>query len=140
MKGKIFLLMLFFASSVYGQNHLTGTWVIDSTVVKQTIDSVFVTTKVYPASDTAKSFVQRPEKITFAANQVTFEYAKRTVSARYTINGDTLQVAFPTHIADYQYTLEQGKLQLNQTTKYRIVSNKKTQQVEEQYIFKGRKR
>jgi hypothetical protein len=82
--------------------------------------------------------LERPGKITFAGNQISFEYAERTVSATYTTTGNTLRVSFATHVAEYRYKLEQGKLQLNLTVKYRIVSEDKEQQVEKEYIFKGK--
>jgi hypothetical protein len=82
--------------------------------------------------------LERPGKITFAGNQISFEYAERTVSATYTTTGNTLRVEFPSHIAEYRYKVEQEKLQLNHTVKYIIASDDKEQQVEKEYIFKGK--
>jgi hypothetical protein len=150
IKKNLFVLMAFFAAlTVFGKNCSiansieqkklpAGTWIIDTTIVKQTIDSVSTTTKIYLAGDTAVTFVQRPSKITVTADGIDFEYATGTQSGTYTVEGNKLFVEFPTHLVEYQFELsESGKLLLYYTAKYTIITDE-THQAEEQCTFKGR--
>lgn len=124
-------------ASVTGQDNLSGTWLVDTTVIKQTVDSVS-NTKIYLAGDTAFTFVKRPYKIIITADEIIFEYVDMTQSGTYTVEGNKLLVGFPTHLAEYQYSLiEQGKLQLYYTAQYVIVDDT-GHQAEEQCIFKCR--
>jgi hypothetical protein len=121
-------------ASFAGLENITGTWIIDTTVIKQTVDSVS-TTKTYLAGDTAFTFVRRPLKIIISASEITFEYADWSNSGAYTVEGNRLLVDFPTHRAEYRYSIESGKLQLYYTAKYVIDGE---HQAEEQCNFKGR--
>jgi hypothetical protein len=141
IRNSLFLLVAFFAAlTVYGkktqtetQENLTGIWIVDTTIVKQTVDSVS-TTKTYLAGDTAVTFVQRPQKITVTANRIVFKYSKGTRSGTYTVEGNKLLVRFMTHLAEYRYSLiEPGKLELYHTAQYVIDGE---HQAEEQCIFK----
>jgi hypothetical protein len=151
MKNKLLLLTALFAAlTVYGkktpidvsveanrtgQQNLTGTWIIDTTVIKQTVDGVS-TTKIYLAGDTAVTFVRRPGKIIITADEIVFEYPDGNQSGTYTVEGNKLLAMFPTHGAEYQFDLtEPEKLQLFYTAKYVIDGE---HQAEEQCIFKGR--
>jgi hypothetical protein len=140
-KNSLFLLMTLLATltvygkdaSLMGQDNLTGTWIIDTTIIKQTIDSVS-TTKTYLAGDTAATFVKRPQKIIITADEITFVYPDWIQSGGYTVDGNKLLVSFPTHVAEYSYsTIESGKLQLYRTVKYVIDGE---HQAEEQCNFK----
>jgi hypothetical protein len=121
-------------ASFEGQKNITGTWIIDTTIIKQTVDGVH-TTKAYIARDTAFTFVKRPLKIIISASEITFEYADWSNSGTYTVEGNRLLVGFPTHRAEYRYSIESGKLQLYHTVEYVIDGE---HQAEEQCNFKGR--
>jgi hypothetical protein len=143
IRNSLLLLMALFAAlTVYGkktqtdtQKNLTGTWIVDTTVIKKTVDSIS-TTKTYLAGDTAVTFVRRPLKITVTAEEIVFEYPDMTQSGTYTVEGNKLLVEFPTHRAEYRYSLlKSGKLELYCTAKYVIDGE---HQAEEQCTFKCR--
>jgi hypothetical protein len=121
--------------SVNRKSFLQSTWIIDTTIVKHTIDGV-ATTKTYLVSDTAVTFVQRPQKIIITADSINFMYPCKTVSGIYTVEEDKLFTEFPTHRAEYRYILiKPDKLQLYYIARYVIDG---ICQAEEQCIFKGR--
>jgi hemin uptake protein HemP len=148
MKKNLFLLIALVAAlTVYGKKtttetsfmekeNLAGTWIIDTTIIKQTVDSVS-NTKTYLAGDTAVTFVKRPLKVIITDDEITFEYADGEIqSGTYTVDDNKLLVGFPTHGAIYQFDVtEAGKLQLFYTAEYVIDGE---HQAEEQCVFKGR--
>jgi hypothetical protein len=131
----------FTALATYGepladtQENLTGTWIVDTAVIKNTIDGVSVT-RIYIADDTTVTFVRRPQKITVAAGRIVFEYSGISESGTCTIDGDRLLAGFSTHIAEYRYRLTgQGKMELYCTVHYVIDGR---YQAEDQCAFKCR--
>jgi hypothetical protein len=139
-------MFVFAASTVYGKkspaqadsinpkNLLHGTWIIDTTVIKQTVDSVS-TTKSYLAGDTAVTFVRRPLQIIISTDEIEFVYPDMTESGTYTLENEKLSVGFPTHGAEYKYFLiKPDKLHLYYSVKYVIDGE---HQAEEQCIFKS---
>jgi hypothetical protein len=156
--------MFFFAAAVYGQNAiingsglisvlelvkttpesidpdnaLIGTWVIDTTVVKQTIDSVSVIT-VYLVGDTATTYLKRPLKMSFTASQITFDYTEKTESRAYSINGNNIIVNLITHGATYQYNIDKSdRIQFVCNVGYWGHEGDTMFWIEEEYTFKGR--
>jgi hypothetical protein len=164
MKSKLFLLMFFFVASVYGQNaiingsglisvlelvrttpesvdpdnSLIGIWVIDTTIVKQTIDSVSVITG-YPFGDTATTYLKRPWKMTFTADTVIFNDITHGELCAYSINGNNILVDFITHGGAYQYSIdESGRIQFVRNIGYWGHEGDTMFWIEEEYTFKGR--
>jgi hypothetical protein len=142
-KNSLFLLMTLLATltvygkdaSFMGQDNLTGTWIIDTTIIKQTVDGVS-TIKTYLAGDTAVTFVQRPLKIIITADEITFVYPAGIQKGRYTIDSNKLLIDLPGRIAEYQYILiDSNKIQLHYTIQYVIDG---VHQAEEQCNFKGK--
>jgi hypothetical protein len=156
--------MFFFAAAVYGQNAiingsglisvlelvkttpesidpnnaLIGTWVIDTTVVKQTIDSVSVIT-VYPAGDPATTHLNRPYRMIFTDSTVLLDYATWAELAEYSIDGNNINVNFITHIANYQYSIDESdRIQFVRNVGYWGHEGNTMFWIEEEYTFKGR--
>ncbi|MDR1340152.1 MAG: hypothetical protein LBK58_08890 [Prevotellaceae bacterium] len=142
IKNSLLLTALFTVLAVYGkrspddtQKNLTGTWIADTAIIKKTLDGVSAT-RIYLAGDTAVTFAARPQKITVSADRIVFEYSGISESGTCSIEGNRLLAEFPTHVAEYRYSLTgQGKLELYCTVQY-VIDGK--HRAEEQCIFKCR--
>ncbi|MDR1259698.1 MAG: hypothetical protein LBK65_10575 [Tannerellaceae bacterium] len=119
---------------------LHGAWTISMVEIKKTIDNGLPTSKVfYPGDDMSFGFVHTPVKITFADDLVTFEYAGYQSAGTYSLQGNTLQVRFATHMADYNCILSEGTLQLSQIVNYAINDDEASHQAKDEYTFYGQK-
>ena len=142
-KMPIIILFILVTLSAYGQTSvLKGTWVIEQVTIKKTVNGV-VSEKTYSMKDRIESFVECPQKITFAAdNKAIFEYHDRgTHEYRCEIEIYTVKIINPLSVREYGYTItEAGNIMLTNTIDY--VYNHENGQVDkitEEYIYRGHK-
>jgi hypothetical protein len=122
-----------------GNAALQGVWTINKIEIKKTIDNDPPTSKVfYPGDDMSFGF-ETPVKITFAADQVIFEYANWQDSGEYYLENNRIHIDFPDQSCVYTYTLAGESIRLGSVISYVINEDKQVRQAEEQYTLYGQK-
>ena len=136
MKRKLLIAawMLFLVTISLSAQDLTGTWVINNTVVKQTIDGI-TNTRSYAANDQTDCYVICPRKIVFVNQQATFELRDGSQeSGGYQLQGNQLMWEIPAARYTYQCKLQGGIIQLDYEIEYVIDGVRKAK---EQCTFYG---
>ena len=124
MKHKLFvtaclLLLAGIMISASAQN-LTGSWNIDNTVVKKTIDG-FLSTKNYDKNQQPDCFAQCPRKIIFSGENITFEFRDgKQASGTYEIQGNKLIRKMSVAYFTYEWELQGSILHLTCKMEYTI--------------------
>ncbi|MDR2809047.1 MAG: hypothetical protein LBB84_00610 [Tannerellaceae bacterium] len=118
---------------------LVGTWTVRSVELRQTID-LSVSIKLFTNSGSAVFGVtQCPRTITFTTDSIILAYTDSQERGSYRVQGNTIQVDFPTHPCEYTWlTGSNGDLQLNQTVNY-VINDQTSHKAKDECKFTCRK-